>query len=250
MNDSKPKILIVDDEPDFLTTITDILEDSGYDVCGVDHGCKAVEMASRETFALAFIDLNLPDMHGVEAYRQIRTISPETVVIMMTGYSVESLIKQAMELGAYSVLYKPLNVEVLLNSVKDILDAPCVLVVDDEPAIRESVRLIFEDLGYRVALASDGYQAVNHVESNHYDVILMDVAMPGIDGFETCRRIVEHDPSAKVVFITAYNVDQCAQQAMTAGALTLMSKPVEPGNMVDLVNSLVGSRTKAVLSSG
>lgn len=241
MSGTKAKIMVVDDDPGMLFTLTDILEEAGYVVSGAKDGYQAVEMASHEAFALVFMDIALPGIDGVEAYRQIKSVSPGTPVIMMTGFTVEGLIKQALEEGAYTVLYKPLDVTSLLMAVKDVLDAPCVLVVDDEPDMQESVKLIFEDLGYQVALASDGYQAVANAESKRYDVILMDIGMPGIDGFEACRRIVDSDPSAKVVFVTGHDVNECARQALVAGAFSLLGKPVEPQDMITLVDSLVGS---------
>lgn len=241
MSESNPKIMVVDDEPELLLTITEILEDAGYEVFGVDDGYKAIELASQEAFALVLMDIRLPGIHGVEAYRRIRSLCPGTPVIMMTGYAVESLVAQALEEGAYTVLYKPLDISVLLKAMEEVLDAPCILVVDDEPDARDSVRLIFEDLGYRVALAGNGNEAVTHAESKHYDVILMDIGMPGIDGFEACRQIVASDPSAKIIIVTAHEIGHCARQALMAGAFSLLSKPVEPENMVNLVDSLVRS---------
>ena len=239
MNETKPKIMVVDDEPELLLTITEILEDSGYEVFGADDGYKAVELASQEAFALVLMDIRLPGIHGVEAYRRIKSLCPGTPVIMMTGYAVQAVVAQAFEEGAYTVLYKPLDINVLLKSIKDVLDAPCILVVDDEPDTRKSVKLIFEDLGYRVAMAGNGNEAVAQAESKHYDVILMDIGLPGIDGFEACRQIVESDPSAKIIIVTAHEVSHCARQALMAGAFSLLSKPVEPQNMVDLVDSVV-----------
>ena len=245
MNAIRAKILVVDDDPGMLFTLVEILEDAGYEASGAKDGYKAVELASQEAFDLVFMDIKLPGIDGVEAYRQIKSVSPGTPVIMMTGYSVEDLISQALEEGAYTVLYKPLDVTRLLVAVKEVLDAPCVLVVDDEQDTRESIKMIFEDLGYQVALAADGSQAVAQAQSKHYDLILMDIRMPGIDGFETWRRIAEADPSAKVIFITAHEVNQYARQALMAGAFSLLSKPVNPEDMIALVEHLVRSPDEA-----
>ena len=165
MSGTRNKIMVVDDDPQMLSTIVEILEDVGYEVFGAKDGYQAVELASNEAFGLVFMDISLPGIDGVEAYRQIKSVSPGTPVIMMTGYTVEELISKALDEGAHTVLYKPLDITKLLVTVKDVLDAPCVLVVDDEPDMQESVKLIFEDLGYDVAVASDGQQAVTHAET-------------------------------------------------------------------------------------
>ena len=241
--------MVVDDDPAMLFTVTEILEDAGYDVYGASDGYQAIELATKQTFALVFMDIRLPGIDGVEAFRRIRSVSPGTPVIMMTGFTVDSLISQALEEGAYTVLYKPLDITGLLIAVKEVLDAPCVLVVDDEPDARESVKSIFGDLGYQVASADNGSQAVAHVESKHYDVVLMDIGMPGMDGFEACRRIVESDPSAKVIFITGREANKCAREALVAGAFSLLTKPVDPEDMIALVESLVGSPDDAAIAS-
>lgn len=241
MSEIKAKIMVVDDEPRMLSTVTAILEDAGHDVYGVEDGYKAIELASRETFSLVFIDISLPGIDGVEAFRQIKLISPGTPVIMMTGYSVEDLIGQALEEGVYTVLYKPFSVNRLLTAVKDALDAPCVLVLNDASDDRVSVESILEDFGYRAAMASDAEQAVADAESKEYDVILMDIGMPGMDGFEDCRRIVKSNPLAKVIVITAHQVNEFARQALVAGAFSVLSKPVEPADMFALIDSLTGS---------
>ena len=88
MNETKPKIMVVDDEPRMLSTITVILEDAGYDVCGVEDGYKAIELAEQGNFALVFMDISLPGIDGVEAFKQIKSVSPGTPVIMMTGSSL------------------------------------------------------------------------------------------------------------------------------------------------------------------
>ncbi len=163
MSDMNAKIMVVDDDPALLFTITEIIEDAGYEVCGVEDGHQAIKMASQEAFALVFMDISLPGIDGVEAYRRIKSASPGTPVIMMTGYSVESLINQAFEEGAYTVLYKPLDITRLLVAVNEVIHGPCVLVVDDEPDSRESMKLIIQDLGYNVASASSGSEAVAQV---------------------------------------------------------------------------------------
>ncbi|MDA1129682.1 MAG: response regulator [Chloroflexi bacterium] len=246
MGTIKSKIMVVDDEPRMLSTITVILEDAGYDVYGVDDGYKAIELASSENFSLVFMDINLPGMDGLEAFRQVKSFSPGTPVIMMTGYSVEDLIRQALEEGAYTVLYKPFNVDRLLVAVDGVLDAPCVLVLDDdESGDRKSVKSTVENLGYRASVASNGEQAIAQVESKDYDIILMNVGSPGPMAFEDCRQIVRSNPSAKVIVVSDHKVNAFARQALVAGAFSMLGKPVEPADMFALVDSLVSSTDDA-----
>ena len=82
-------------------------------------------------------------------------------------------------------------------------------------------------------------QAVTKAGQKHYEIILMDVVMPGVDGFSACEKIVESDPDAKVIFLTAHSLVAWVRQVLAAGAVSLLSKPVEPGDMIALLKSVV-----------
>jgi DNA-binding NtrC family response regulator len=110
---------------------------------------------------------------------------------------------------------------------------PNILVVDDEAAIRESLKDWLMEDGYSVALAIDGENAIAMVQESQYDVILLDLKMPGIDGLETMRRIKEVSPDSEVLMMTAYASVDTAVQAMKEGAFDYLVKPFDPDE-VDL----------------
>ena len=110
---------------------------------------------------------------------------------------------------------------------------PNILVVDDEAAIRESLKDWLMEDGYSVALAIDGENAIAMVQESQYDVILLDLKMPGIDGLETMRRIKEISPDSEVLMMTAYASVDTAVQAMKEGAFDYLVKPFDPDE-VDL----------------
>ena len=110
---------------------------------------------------------------------------------------------------------------------------PNILVVDDEAAIRESLKDWLMEDGYSVALAIDGENAIAMVQESQYDVILLDLKMPGIDGLETMRRVKEISPDSEVLMMTAYASVDTAVQAMKEGAFDYLVKPFDPDE-VDL----------------
>lgn len=113
------KILIVDDEKDLATTIEAILSLSGYEAMSVIDGESAIDEVKNNHYDLILMDVKLPVMNGVEAFLKIKEIDPKTKVMMMTGYSVEDLIDQALNEGACGFLRKPFDVERLLETVKE-----------------------------------------------------------------------------------------------------------------------------------
>ena len=119
---------------------------------------------------------------------------------------------------------------------------PRILVVDDEAAIRESLKDWLMEDGYNVALAVDGETAIKMAETSSYDVILLDLKMPGIDGLETMRRVKEISPDAEVLMMTAYASVDTAVQAMKEGAFDYLVKPFDPDEVDLQIKKIVAHR--------
>ena len=240
MTDNQPKIMVVDDDPGMRLTLEGIIEDEGYDVVGVDNGYQAIELAKETPFTLIFMDIKMPGINGVEAFREIKQLSPDSVIVMMTGFSVEELVKEALEEGANAVIYKPLDMGQIIDIVQAVLKTTFVLVVDDRAADRETLHAILEDNGYQVSSAQDGKQAISMAAARHHGIILMDMRMPGMDGFTASEEIKKFDPQVKVIFITGYELGDPAREALVAGAYTVVAKPVDPEELLALMQSVAG----------
>jgi two-component system cell cycle response regulator len=114
----KIKILIVDDDPNLRKTLADILRVKGYEPSVAAGGAAAVAAAKHEKFSLALIDLNLPDMSGLDVMAHIKAISPLTEAIILTGHaSLDSAI-EATGQGAFSYLLKPYQMDDLLLNIR------------------------------------------------------------------------------------------------------------------------------------
>lgn len=111
-------VLVVDDDKGIRFTLEGIIDDEGYSVRGAEDGYQAIELAKETNFQWVFMDIRMPGLNGVETYLEIKKISPKSRVVMMTGFSVEELVKQALEEGVYAVLFKPLPVEEVLSILK------------------------------------------------------------------------------------------------------------------------------------
>ena len=120
---SKPvKILIIDDEITTRETFAAILKDCDYKVETAEDGRQAVEKAGKEFFRVAFIDIVLGEVNGVDTLRMIKAISPHTVCIMMTAYSVEDMINTALEAGAAACIFKPFDMDETIELIKKVCD--------------------------------------------------------------------------------------------------------------------------------
>ena len=114
------RILIVEDESVTRETLGKILKEEGYDVITTEDGFKAIEKVNEVPFNFVLMDIKLPGMNGVEALKVIKKINPAIKVVMITAYPVQGLIKEALQEGAYTCIYKPFEVQDILNIINKI----------------------------------------------------------------------------------------------------------------------------------
>jgi DNA-binding NtrC family response regulator len=226
-------------------TLGGILEDKGHNVVMVENGYQAIEAVKKTLFDIIFIDIKMPGINGVQTFREIKRIDPKAVVIMMTAYSVEDLLKEALEEGAYATVYKPFDVDKIIAVIEEVLhEKTLILVVDDKFSDRETLKTILEDKGYRVATAMDGTEAIEMVKSKHYDIIFLDVILPGIDGVETFERVKGIDPEVTVIMMTGYTEEDLVRKAVSEGAYTCIYKPFHMEKLIELVEGISREKKK------
>ena len=117
---------------------------------------------------------------------------------------------------------------------------PSILVVDDEVDTCRNLSDILSDLGYRVDIAHDGLSALELVKRNAYDVALLDLRMPGMDGLELFHRIRELRSGTVGIIVTAYAGTDTAERALAAGAWQVLAKPVNFSRLLAVVEQAVG----------
>lgn len=119
---------------------------------------------------------------------------------------------------------------------------PLILLVDDEPSIRETVSFILEMEGYRVVTAENGDEALEQIRRLQPPVVLLDAMMPRRDGFDVCRT-VKSDPTlaaTKIVMLTALGQKTDQERAMVAGADFYVTKPFDEEDLLALLARLTG----------
>ena len=121
--DKKPRILVVDDDETIRTTMKVILQDEGYTVDLAATGKEAIQKTQENAYNLALLDIRLPDIEGVELLKLLKDNVPRTRRIMVTGYPSMQNAITALNKNADAYLLKPVDVEKLLKTVKDQLQA-------------------------------------------------------------------------------------------------------------------------------
>ena len=116
-----------------------------------------------------------------------------------------------------------------------------ILIIDDEPHIRLALRYIFEKQGYQVAEAVDGESALQHTLASTPDLIVLDVMMPGMTGFEVAKKIrqMDHLSDTAIIFLTAKGTDQDKMVGLNSGGEIYLTKPFDNDELVAMVSEVL-----------
>ncbi len=128
----------------------------------------------------------------------------------------------------------------MLSSVDgDGMEKPRILVIDDEPRIRDACRMVLLEMGFEVALAADGMQGLAKIKERHYDIILVDLMMPVLSGFDVLSQVREDHPDTVVIVITGYATIEHSIEAMKKGAFDFIPKPFTPDQLRAVVSKSI-----------
>ncbi len=203
----KKTVLVVDDEAEIREMIRGHLVGAGYDVVVASGGAEALMLAEElHPFAIT-LDVLMPDMDGWEVLRTLKE-SESTANIPVIIVSVGKDMDTGMALGATSYLVKPVSKESLLLELEKLSRRRAIrniLVVDDDPVVREYLSKLLEEEDYRVVTVSGGGEALDTISAYLPDAVVLDLMMPDVDGFTVLDRLktapATHD--LPVIILTA-----------------------------------------------
>ncbi len=196
------RILIVDDEKNMRTTLQDILSAEGYDVDAADCGEKAVKMFERRPYDLVLLDVRMPGMDGLEAFRILKRTRASANVVLMSAYSMEQVRRQVLDEGASAFVRKPLDVESLLQLIRGTKELT-VLTVGARPLLPDPLVERLRREGTKVLSARIAGQALELVRQIHFDVIFLDEADCPEGERDLSAALKEAAPSSRIVLVGA-----------------------------------------------
>lgn len=236
-------VLIVDDEPDNCASLCDILQDFGYDVETATNGETALELIRNRSFDVALLDLRMPGMNGLELYREIRRLRPETVAIVLTAYASTDMARQIQTAGAWRILSKPLNVSGLFPLIDEAASQPLLMVVDDDHDLCASLWDVLREHGYRVSLAHSQGEARERLVDGRFRIILLDLKLPDGHGGSIMRLVRETSPDSRVVLISGYRdeAEEMLGEVTAEEPDAVCFKPFEVPDLLQKIQTLTGN---------
>ncbi|HNA87920.1 MAG TPA: GAF domain-containing protein, partial [Anaerolineales bacterium] len=187
------RILVIDDDPDAVYLLQESLSRQEFDVIGARSGVEGQQMAREMQPHAILLDILMPDKDGWQVLHDLKTDERTTniPIILLTIVDKKAL---GFRLGAAAYLLKPLDPTEVLTTLRQVIrqtdrEHIHVLAVDDDPHIADMLRQLLPESEFRLATALDGVAGLEEIEANPPDVLLLDIMMPRMDGFEVIERL-------------------------------------------------------------
>jgi len=243
----KKRVLVVDDEADIRYIIRQHLERLGHEVVEAQSGLEAIEKVRALRPDLITLDVMMPDMDGFDVMAVLKE-REGTRTIPVIFLSVVQDEAKGFRLGATDYITKPIDPDRLLRAIERILpqeerhETPRVLVVDDDLEILTILGRILGRAGYDVAQAQDGQQGLSKVYTEAPDLVILDIQMPGMSGYEVIRRIrgTRRLANLPILVLTASDAGDRAK-ALALGATEYLTKPFSADVLLLEITRLIKS---------
>ncbi len=224
------KVLVVDDLHINRIVASRILQKGGHTVKAVESGVEAIAALYREDFDLVLMDINMPDMNGMEAARIIRNnisaFRSRKIMILAFTSGTEHTINDFKTAGMNGYIAKPINPRQLMEAIErysrnrslfqeDGVTNQDVLVIDDNEMTRDVLILLLEEEGFSVNGCADGMSALDLAKQKLFKVFVVDYRMPRTNGDEVASLLRKLSPES---FIIGYSVESKEQEFLSAGA--------------------------------
>ncbi|MCK9408285.1 MAG: response regulator [Bacteriovoracaceae bacterium] len=209
--DGETRVLCIDDEPDVIEILRKYLVPEGYTVYGANSGDDGIKLAEKLQPSVITLDIMMPKKDGWQVLRELKA-NPLTQNIPVLIHSMVDNIPLAFSLGAIDYLPKPADVSLVLRTVRKAAskDDKYILVVDDDDDFRSLLVKVLKEEGFSVQTATNGQAAMTKIESSKPSMILLDLSMPVMDGFEVLKKLKqsEHWHSIPVVILTGIDLNE------------------------------------------
>ena len=260
------KILVIDDEAAIVNGLIKMLTSWGYQAKASLSGLNGIGYLQSEKFDLVITDMRMPDINGIDLIKRIKLISPGIKIIILSGSLAELNTSEIEALNIFKLLEKPISqrelkavvhealgiyefkksdkiekiktesVELTTDKKKKGFSKGDILVVDDNEDLANSIKSLLSFKNYNVTTASDGKEALEKIKSQKFDLILMDIRMPNMNGIEAVKKIKDINPELFIVMMTGEAGDEEVEKALHEGGYAILRKPFSPDKLLKSIS--------------
>ncbi|HLB05778.1 MAG TPA: response regulator [Thermodesulfobacteriota bacterium] len=250
-------ILIVEDSRTQARQLADILIPLGYRISIAGNGKEALALLNDHRPAIVVADIVMPEMDGYEMCKVMKSDSRfmDIPVLLLTQLSDPKEIIKGLESGADDFIVKPYNKELLMTRLQTLLSLNKtdttdrqvnILIVEDSPTQAENLKYLLEDQGYTVAVATNGKEGLDSVRKNRPTLILSDILMPVMDGYELADAI-KHDNELKdipIILITSLTDRKGVASRAAVIADGYFTKPYDDSYLLSKIEFLLSASSR------
>lgn len=233
------RVLVVDDDPGMSLTLADILRAKGYAVEIAASSADALARVGETSFDCVLSDIRMPEMDGVELYREIRQIRPEMQVVLMTAYTTDSRVREGLDEGVLAVLDKPLDIDKVLGFLSALQRQPSVTIVDDDDLFRITLGDVLRERGFAIASIEDPHAVADQLEGDG-EVLVLDMKLNGFNGLDVLRQVRDRHPHLPVILVTGYGREMASaiEQALKLNSYTCLYKPFPMQGLFEALDAI------------
>jgi DNA-binding NtrC family response regulator len=250
------RILLCDDEKNVRRIMRVILEKKGFIIDEATNGEEALEKIKSARFDLMLLDQLMPGISGLEVLRQAAEIVPDMPVIMVTGLAQHKLAHEAIMAGAKECVFKPVNTPKLIFLAEKYAGAAgttvekspagkfdpsgkSILILDENVIMRDVYQLVLGREGFSTTTVSTAADAIRKTTEHYYDLILLDIIIPDMDGPIAISSLRANNPYTPIIISTGHPGREEVKAGLLAGASRVIQKPLNPNLLVEEVMNLI-----------
>ena len=224
----KACVLIIDDDKEILTVVTELLNLSGYETMVASSGQQGLQLAEKKKPDLVLLDILMPGVDGWGVLSQLQS-SPQLADTPVLVLSAIAEAEMALSLGASSVMMKPVDAAVLTAEIAMLLQplSRCyVLLVEDDADSRDLITRMLEREGWQFRAAPNGYAALRIMKKGRPVLIILDLKMPAMNGFEFLEAMGKNPDwtAIPVVVVSSMDITQDMRDYLNPRVMTILQK--------------------------
>jgi FixJ family two-component response regulator len=247
-------IAVVDDDPSVRQGLQRLIQSLGW---------KAEIFASAQEFlarpptdapGCLVLDLQLPDLSGLDLQKRMAEAGLETPIIFLTGHGDIPASVQAMKAGAVEFLTKPVDEEELSKAIQEAIERDqrtrqkhaelrqsdaIIAIVDDDPSAREGLSRLIRSVGLRVETFASAQDFLARPRTEAPGCLVLDLELPGLSGLDLQKQMAEIELEIPIVFLTGHGDIPASVQAIKAGAVEFLTKPFEEQEVLKAIREAI-----------